>query len=160
MPGYHIALIVEDLERATSELSAGLGLTWAKVQRRDVTRHTDDGRHDVEFAFVYSLQGPPYMELIEQRRDDPLLAELGLHHIGVWCDDDRPAESARLEGLGFPLESVNVGADGAWTGGLYHQVGGLRVELVDMGRSGPGLCRYLAGGDYGPAPTTTTEHGS
>ena len=148
-PAYHIALVVEDLERATEELSAALGLTWARFQSREVVRDTPDGLTPVEFSFVYSLEGPPHLELIEQRPADPLLATTGLHHIGVWCDADRQAESARLDGLGFARESVNVADDGGWVGGLYHQVAGLRVELVDIGRSGPGLCRYLAGGDYG-----------
>ena len=57
--------------------------------------------------------------------------------------------TARLEGEGWPRVSVNLTPDGEWAGALYHLgTCGLRVEMVDIARSGPRLCRYLAGGDY------------
>jgi hypothetical protein len=73
---------------------------------------------------------------------------LGLHHIGLWSDNP-VAESKRLESLGWPRETVGLRADGSWAGGLYHRgTGDLRIEIVDIGSSGPKLLRYLAGGDY------------
>jgi hypothetical protein len=73
---------------------------------------------------------------------------VGLHHIGVWTDDP-VGESARLEGLGWPRETVALTPEGDWAGGLYH-VGMrcLRLEVVDIARSGPRLAHYLGGGDY------------
>jgi hypothetical protein len=145
-PAYHVALVVPDLERATSELTAALGFSWAGVQRRTNTFESPDGPTRVDMCFVYSLEGPPYLEIIEQR-EGSIFAASGLHHLGVWCDG-RSAESARLDGLGWPRETVGLAPDGSWAGGLFHLVAGMRVEVVDIGRSGPPLCRYLAGGDY------------
>jgi hypothetical protein len=150
-PGYHFAVVVPDLPAACEELSRALGLTWARTQWRRVQSETPDGRVAIDVTFVYSLQGPPYLELLEQR-PGTIFGEVGLHHMGVWSDDPR-AESARLEECGCPWVSVNVDDAGEWTSGLFHELAcGLRVEVVDIGASGPKLLRYLAGGDYAGPP--------
>jgi hypothetical protein len=145
---YHLGLVVDDIEAAMDELSAALGLRWAKLQRRTALRKSAEGTISGETAFVYSLDGPPHLELIE-RRAATVFDKVGLHHIGVWCDDPR-AESERLERQGWPFESVGVKPDGSWVGGLYHFSGslGLRVELVDIASSGPRYVRFMNGGDY------------
>jgi hypothetical protein len=108
---------------------------------------TPDGSDHFDVAYVYALEGPPYLELIEQRTGS-VFAEVGLHHIGVWCDD--PAhESARLEAEGVARETVILTPEGNWSGGLFHLTQTqLRVEVVAIAKSGPRLCRYLEGGDY------------
>jgi hypothetical protein len=148
-PPYHIALVVEDVERAIEEMSSALHLTWARVQRRiALSKYREEGV-EVDMCFTYSLQGPPYLELIEQR-EGTMFARLGLHHIGVWTDDPA-SESSRLETIGWHRESVGIRPDGSWSGALFHiGTGQLRVEVVDIGASGPKLACYLAGGDYGP----------
>lgn len=145
-PAYHVALVVPELDAGMAALTDALAISWAEIQRRDVAFESPAGPRATEMAYVYSLDGPPYLELIEQR-DGTIFATAGLHHLGVWCDD-RPGESARLDGLGWPRETVGLAPDGTWAGGLFHLVAGLRVEVVDIARSGPALCRYLAGGDY------------
>ncbi len=135
MPGYHISLVVEDVPEAMEQLGSLLGLEWSPVMNRD----------DVTFA--YSKQGPPYLELLNQRPGTPA-EQLGLNHIGVWVDDMHK-ESERLEALGCPLEAVNTGPDGEWSGGCFHMTeSGLRVELVQIGSSGPKLLHLLGGGKY------------
>lgn len=148
-PPYHFGLVVPDVERAKDEITRALGLSWAKTQHREVLTDSAAGRRAVDVCFAYSLEGPPYLELLE-RRDDSIFDHVGLHHIGVWSDDPS-AESARLSGEGWPRESVNVTPDGTWTSGLFHAGDcGLRVEVVDIDTSGPRLAQYLAGGDYAP----------
>lgn len=150
-PPYHLGLIVENLERARAELTAALGLTWALDQRRPACLEAPGGPLRLEMAYAYSIQGPPYLEIIERRPDSPF-EQPGLHHIGVWSDDPA-AESARLEAAGWPRETVGLAPDGSWTGALYHRgTGGLRVEVVNIAVSGPKLVRYLAGGDYRASP--------
>jgi hypothetical protein len=146
-PAYHFGMVVDDVESTMDELGRVLGLTWGRVQRKSLILETSAGPRPTDVCYVYSLEGPPYLEMIE-RREATVFAETGLHHIGVWCDD--PAEeSVRLEGEGWPRESVNLTPEGEWAGALYHLgTCGLRVEMVDIARSGPRLCRYLAGGDY------------
>ena len=144
---YHFGLVVEDLERAKDDLTSVLGLSWATTQRRSNLVERQGGRTPVEVCFTYSLEGPPYFELIE-RRPGSIFDELGLHHIGLWTND-RTSDSAHFSSHGWPREAVNITPEGQMAGGLYHTgTCGLRVELVDIGRSGPALLNYLDGGDY------------
>jgi len=146
-PPYHFGLVVPDLQHAKDDLTRALGLSWARTQQREALTDSAAGRRAVEMSFTYSLEGPPYLELLE-RCDDSIFDRVGLHHIGVWSDDPA-AESARLDDEGWPRESVNVTPDGTWTSALFHTGDcGLRIEVVDIARSGPRLARYLAGGDY------------
>jgi hypothetical protein len=146
-PAYHFGLVVEDLDAARQQIGQVLGVHWAKTQRRLLRQESAAGPVTNEICFTYTLEGPPYLELIEQR-PGTVYAELGLHHIAVWSDDP-VAESQRLEAHGWPRETVVLADDGTWAGGLYHQgTGSLRIEVVNIGSSGPRLARYLAGGDY------------
>ena len=150
-PPYHFGLVVDDVEDAQRELGEALHLTWASVQRRTSTMETSAGLAPVDVCFVYSLEGPPYLELIE-RREGSVFDQVGLHHIGVWADDGA-SESGRLSGLGLPREAIGVRPDGSRGGGCYHLATcGLRIAVVEIGRSGPALLRYLAGGDYQIGP--------
>jgi hypothetical protein len=146
-PAYHVGLVVEHIEDAQEELERVLGVSWGRVQRKTLRLETLGGPKDVDVAYVYTLEGPPYLEVIEQRVGT-VFEPLGLHHLGLWTDDSA-GESARFEHEGCPRESVILKPDGSWSGGLFHGTrSGLRLELVDIDRSGPRLARYLAGGDY------------
>jgi hypothetical protein len=148
-PPYHFGLVVPDLEAAQRELTDALHLTWARTMRRSLTLEAPDGPTPVEVAYVYSLEGPPYLEILEQR-PGTIFDRVGLHHIGVWCDDIH-AESERLDAVGWPRETVSLKPDGSWSAGLFHTADcGLRVEVVNMATSGPALLRYLSGDDYLP----------
>lgn len=132
-PPYHVTMIVDDVEGAMADLSRLFGLQWAALQF--------DG------LFTYSLQGPPYIELL-RRRDGTIFDKVGLHHVGVWVDDVN-AEAARLEAEGCEPELVHRDEDGNVLPGCFFKTrDGLRVELVQIGTSGPRLLRMLAGGDY------------
>ena len=146
-PPFHIGLVVPDLITGMSEITVALGLAWGKIQRRVLTMESTNGPTPAEVAYAYSLSGPPYLELIEQR-PNTVFDKIGLHHIGVWTEDPR-GESVRLDAIGWPRETVIIGPDGAWGGGLFHTgTGALRLEIVDIARSGPRLVNYLGGGDY------------
>jgi hypothetical protein len=146
-PHFHVGVVVPDLERGMAEIAEALGLRWGRIQRREMTLESAGGPRTVEMAYAYSLDGPPHLELIEQR-PDTIFALPGLHHLGVWTQD-RPGESGRLDALGWPRETVALCPDGTWAGGLFHTgTAGLRVEIVDIARSGPRLLNYLGGGDY------------
>ena len=108
-PPYHVTMIVDDVEATMADLTRLFGLRWAALQF--------DG------LFTYSLQGPPYIELLK-RRDGTIFDTTGLHHVGR--DDD---------GNVLP-------------GCFFRTRDGMRVELVQIGTSGPRLLRMLAGGDY------------
>ncbi|MBV9843350.1 MAG: VOC family protein [Sphingomonadaceae bacterium] len=133
VPPYHFTLVVEDVPAAMADLTRLLGLSWAPIQGDDL--------------FTYSLQGPPYLELLK-RRDDTIFDKTGLHHIGIWVDD-MATESERLEQLGCEPELVRRDEEGRVLPGCFHKTrDGLRLELVQIGNSGPKLARMLNGGDY------------
>jgi hypothetical protein len=81
------------------------------------------------FPITYSVEGPPFTELVE-RMDGILLDTNGLHHIGSW--DETPDETrARVEAAGFELE-----VDGEDRYNLPFRfyrgpLSGLRIELID-----------------------------
>src|SRR5262245_65960921 len=109
------------------EIARALGVTWGRVQRRQLDLEAPGGPMPVDVCYAYSLDGPPYLELIEQRAGT-VFETLGLHHIGVWTED--PAtESARLDELGWPRERVIIAAHGRGGGGWCDSgTRGLRVE--------------------------------
>lgn len=132
-PPYHVTMIVDDVEAAMTEMTQLFGLQWARLQAGGL--------------FTYSLQGPPYLELLK-RREGTIFDTAGLHHIGLWVDDVN-AEAARLEAEGCEPELVVRDEDGNIKPGCFFRTAtGLRVELVQIGTSGPRLVRMLAGGDY------------
>ena len=132
-PPYHFTLVVDDVPRAMEDLTRLFGIQWTRVQA--------DG------LFAYSLQGPPYLELLK-RVDGTIHDSTGLHHVGVWVDDPQE-ESNRLASLGAPLEFVRRDSEGRWLPGCFHKTAdGLRIELVTIGTSGPKLIHLLSGRDY------------
>jgi len=153
---FHVGIVVADVERAMAELGDLLGVTWCHPITGVASHHLHQGEVVPTMGTstcapqgaVYSRNGPPHLELIQQR-EGTVWAETGLHHLGVWVDDFHET-SADFEAKGCPLEAVaSVAEDGTWIAGPYHRTDeGLRIEIVDIGRSGPKLARYLDGLPY------------
>ncbi|MEV6557456.1 VOC family protein [Nocardia sp. NPDC051756] len=141
-PAYHLGIVVADLEQAMAELGK-IGLDWHAPIRNNSDVFADGKTVNVTPWMSYSKQGPPYLELLEQV-PGTIWAETGLHHLGVWSDDVT-AESRRLTADGIPqlIASHDNNAGAAIN---YHQTSdGVRLELMDIGRVGPGLALYLSG---------------
>ena len=146
-PPYHVGMIVPDVPRAMEELTEVLGVSWGRVQRRENLMETPDGPRSIDVCFAYTIDGPPHLEVIEHR-PGTVFGTLGLHHLGVWTND-AASESARLDAAGWPRETVSLAPEGTWGGGLFHLgLDCVRIEVVDIARSGPRLANYLGGGDY------------
>jgi len=133
---YHTGIVVAHLEEAAREFTDATGVTWRPERRTTVQTTTGMGVLTVPFRMLYSVQGPPFIELIEGIPGTIWSAQGGnrLHHLGYWAADVA-AESERLEALGLRRE----GGDGE-PGGLpqnfsYHSTAnGIFVELI--GKSG------------------------
>jgi hypothetical protein len=126
-PYYHVGLVVTDLKAAMSELSAGLGVTWEEPH------HSTYGDWGIDV--VYSMEGPPYIELIQGGADGPWSSAGGprLDHFGYACQDPI-ADGARLFESGFSVDfdPTQVGKDPTFT--YYRgQHSGARVELLGAG---------------------------
>jgi hypothetical protein len=126
---YHVGVVVTDVRSAMVELSSSLGVTWGREQF--LAGPGAGGEPD----FGFSLGGPPYYELIKVR-PGTVWANLGPHHVAVWCDD--------LAEAGMRV----LAAGWRWEQGKYFvSRTGVRHELVPRGSYGPRLRRYLDGGD-------------
>ncbi|MEU7145305.1 VOC family protein [Nocardia sp. NPDC046473] len=141
-PAYHIGIVVADLDKAMAELGK-IGLEWHAPTRNDSDVFSNGETTHVQPWMTYSKQGPPYLELLEQM-PGTIWSEPGLHHLGIWADDV-PAESKRLTAEGLPL-LISSHDNTTDSPSCYHQTSdGVRLELMDIGRVGPGLALYLSG---------------
>jgi len=120
-PFFQTALVVPELEPALDELVA-IGLRFGEPRDREI------GPYRIRVAM--SLDGPPYVELIEGAPGTPWDTSDGplLHHIGFYT-------SALTEDRGHLVEEgLPLLIDGTEHGGVfsYHvaPASGLRVELV------------------------------
>ncbi|MBF6331928.1 VOC family protein [Nocardia transvalensis] len=142
-PHYHVGIVVTDLDAAMAEFAEHLGLEWHTPVAVESDLHSGAGTTAFTSRMAYSKQGPPYLELLEQRVGTPW-SEPGLHHLGLWTPDV-PSESERLLAAGLPRI---VSASDVSTGApfVYHETSdGIRLELIDIGRTGPGVTFYLSG---------------
>ncbi|WP_433579311.1 VOC family protein [Nocardia brasiliensis] len=142
LPSYHVGIVVADLRQAMAELSE-IGFEWHAPIRNDSDVLIDDAPVNIRPWLAYSKQGPPYVELLEQM-PGTIWAETGLHHFGVWADDVA-AESDRLTDAGIPLLSSQYDNQTGAPARYHRTADGVRFELMDIGRVGPGLTTYLSG---------------
>jgi hypothetical protein len=104
---YHIGLTVPDLGLAMEQYTAAFGFSWAATHESRPEVIVDGERRRAEIAVTYSIQGPPYLELVQERRGS------------VWGAD------------GLALRVRDAGRDGRPARFSYHPfAGGLWIELV------------------------------
>lgn len=107
-----------------AELSTAFGVTW---------RQPHDSRYgEWDIKVVYSIEGPPFIELVQGGAGGPWDSSKGSHidHLGVWSEDVAK-ESERLAEAGIPLDfdPVSVGKPATF---CYHRAvaSGVRVEVI------------------------------
>jgi hypothetical protein len=133
---FHTGVIVDDLERAMESWGTALGLHWAPPKTATTPMSCPDGVLPREVRFVYSVEGPHHIELLEQVDATPYLSLTGgrhIHHLGYFTTD-LVGQSRRLEEQGFPCELSGVGDDGRPNRATFHRhplAPGMWIELVD-----------------------------
>lgn len=117
MPFHHVGILVEDLDEASEEFGRLLGITFGEP--REVVLEASDG-NDYPVFFTYSVQGPPFIELIVAMEHGPWSRALGLgvHHIGFERIDLEPTLT-RLETLSDDPATV------------FRRLGELRAAYLD-----------------------------
>ena len=127
---YHVGLVVPDVEQAAADYSDQLGLRFASLRPTVLDVWVDGVRRPADLLVTYSMDGPPYLELIEERSGGVWAADaLGLSHIGFWAPDVAAAAEKVAAG-GWPLR-VRDGDEAGPRRFTYHPApGGLWVELV------------------------------
>jgi hypothetical protein len=134
---YHTGIIVDDLSTAMAEMGGALGLDWAPPKTSTAPMRGPEGVKGREVRFTYSLQGPHFIELLEQVDAAPYVALTGgprVHHLGYFTDDLRAA-SASLEARGYRCELSGVAEDGGIGRATFHynpQAPGMWIELVSF----------------------------
>jgi len=122
-PYFHVGILVKDIEAAAADFTALLGVEFESAHAQQV------GTGDT-VRLCYSLQGPPYLELMEMTGSgvwSPDQGE-GLHHVGV----SDPGVSGRCAAFG-EVDVITPGGDGSplvamTRPGALH---GVRVEYLD-----------------------------
>jgi hypothetical protein len=123
-PFFQAGIVVPDLERAMQELTDALDVHWAKPVERQF--------EGSPLRMVFSLDGPPYLELVEGPPGSPWEATDGprLDHLGYWSED-LVADRDRLAAGGFGVEAYVPPAGGVGYGYFRAPATGLRIELID-----------------------------
>lgn len=124
MAFFHVGLVVKNLEAAMKEMSDALGITWREPH--------DSTYGEWNIKVVYSIEGPPFVELVQGEDGGPWDTARGSHidHIGVWSED-MAQESERMVAAGLPIhfDPATVGRGGTF---CYHKAlaSGATIELV------------------------------
>jgi len=124
---YHVGFLVRDVEESMGQVGKVFGADWAKPRISQL-----EGRDGAPWTVtaVYSMQGPPFLELLSGFDDPGCPAALGfdnaapgVHHFGVYAARWRD-ELARLEELGMTVEGTGAGF------GYARSPLGFRIEVV------------------------------
>ncbi len=133
---YHTGIIVDDLDEAMESWSAALDVKWAPPRTAATPMLSSDGILDREVRFTYSLQGPHFIELLEQVNPAPYVNLTGgrhVHHLGYFTND-LERSSRELEERGFRRELSGVDHHGGIARASFHynpNNPGFWIELVD-----------------------------
>jgi catechol 2,3-dioxygenase-like lactoylglutathione lyase family enzyme len=128
---YHVGLVVPDIAAAVEQYQDLFGLRFASLRHTSLEVRVDGVIRTPELIVSYTMDGPPYVELIEERSGGTWAADaLGLNHIGFWAKD-LLAAAARLEASGLAARVRDNGPDDRPARFTYHPgLGGMWVELV------------------------------
>ena len=143
---WQIGVVVADMEAATAELGAALGLSWVQAERHLELVHEGTAK-EVDLKIAIAQQGPVHIELIEGVEGSPWWPPHGFDHVAFWADD-LSGRAADLEDQGWTRQVSYAGPDGAPVGFAYHRSpGGFRVEHVDATRK-EAMMGWIGGGAY------------
>src|SRR3954469_9946043 len=98
---YHVGLVVTDLPAAAEQYADLFGMQWARPRHTTLPVIIDGRRVEPELLVTYSINGPPYLELIQELSGNVWAANaLRLDHIGFWTPDlDAAVEQFEQRGL-------------------------------------------------------------
>lgn len=88
---FHVGFLVADIEKSKAHFEEVLGIEFHPVAEVDLmveTMHHPDP-HPYTSRICYSIQGPPYTELVEADASDYKSLSQGerIHHLGYWVAD-------------------------------------------------------------------------
>ena len=125
VPFFHVGTLVRDIDQAVADFADTLGLRFEPVRSAPLVSGE-------MMRFCYSLQGPPYLELVQMADTSlgiwgPEQGE-GLHHI-AFADPDVPGTCAAFGGQADTV----VGGEGGSARVIFTRpeaLHGIRVEYL------------------------------
>ncbi len=121
---YHIGLAVPDIHAAMEQYSSTFGFTWARIRESAPEVIADGERRRAEITVTYSVQGPPYLELVQERSGSIWGADgFALSHVGFWAEDLSAGKRA-LDESGLVARVHDIGPDGQAARYSYHPFAG------------------------------------
>jgi hypothetical protein len=131
LDAYHVGVVVPDVHAAMEQYAQALGFTFSAVGDTTLDVLVDGQPRRARIAATYSLEGPPYLELVEELSGGVWAAgALGLQHVGLWTDD-LEGSVRRLEDAGLAGRVRHAPPEGSPVLFSYHSGGpGLWWELV------------------------------
>ena len=132
----HIGLIVPNLEAAIERWQTVTGYTFSPIARYRTSHYVDASNpephfHDARISF--SLEGPPYIELMEATGSGThSLQEAGVHHFGFSRVAELVEERERLQELGIRSDGASLDCEGRpllWFTDK-RDLDGIRLEFV------------------------------
>jgi catechol 2,3-dioxygenase-like lactoylglutathione lyase family enzyme len=143
-PFFHAGILVGDLDKAIPRFEKVLGIKFLTPNEFHIDRFVDiehfgdDEPHEWTGRAAYSVQGPPFYELMEAKGHGAFSLDHrdeGLHHLGMLVED------AHRVGVAMGLDGVGASAVGLGSvGGPVHtrvvftkpaDLHGVCLELID-----------------------------
>jgi hypothetical protein len=148
---FHLGILVKDMDAGVERFGALLGIRFRPPAIAHVDAYVEGSRSSVlDLKVTYSMEGPPYVELLEAQGDGLYGAHHGegFHHIGVW-EPDCEARKAEWERKGLESEGVQYTPEGRIIVAYFRPEGshGARLELVDEARRRQ-MEQWIRGGDW------------
>jgi hypothetical protein len=132
---FHTGHLVSSIEAATTPMTA-TGLQWREPVAYDpLSVWSSEGPLRSRLRRVYSVDGPPYVELIEEPAGLVFGPGRpgGTLHLGFWTTD-MAADCARLEAAGMTRVVADVEAGPPEGFVLYRPPSGPHIELLAESR--------------------------
>ena len=125
---FHIGIVVADMKAGMDDMSRRFAVTFPDAREANVRMRWRGEEQQVTVKFVYSREGPPYIELLEAV-PGTVWEATGIHHLGVFCNG-MEGEIDRLVADGYTHEGASLGADGSLQGAQYiTNNSGVRLEF-------------------------------
>ncbi len=125
---FHIGIVVKDMAQGMKDMSRRFGVTFPDAREANVRMRYRGEEQQVSVKFVYSREGPVYIELLEAV-PGTVWETIGIHHLGVFCDHMED-EVSKLVADGYTHEGASLGADGSLQGAQYiTNDSGVRLEF-------------------------------
>jgi catechol 2,3-dioxygenase-like lactoylglutathione lyase family enzyme len=134
---YHVGIVTADIEDAVEKYSNVFDLTFAPILTSEGVRFTGAYEAEHDIRWVFSIDGPPYIEFVEGQGDGFLSAAGGdrIHHIGRWASKDQIAAVKSRVGEVITIDRPGLDGNNVWFAdpSLFR---GIWIEMIDDGTQG------------------------